>query len=320
MRRQGEDLGVFTLEELRRRHESGELTGGEYIQGEGMPDWQPLDLVLQQGYRVVPPPLPSSVSKGGLNPGVIWLIVAVGVIFFIAFCAYVGINFQRGFQSAVNSNRSRRSLNPSSPEGVAAASKPVTWTTNTLTERDVQKRAREFRIRQWLDGYEKRGRRNPACDAEAEQFIRVYIARNYGGPEATNTLSLEAESDRLAQDPDCTDPLVLTVAADNSLNYLTWSTVSSAPWRRIPGPPTGRIPNCTPRSNSWSFERQPRPRGCAGHFGLEAVAKLFCRRQFHARGPAGNRGNFCQRLGQRFFRKQCRVHLSNRASSRSHRT
>ncbi len=222
MRRQGEDLGVFSLEELRRRRESGELTGGEYIQGEGMSDWQPLDLVLQQGYRIVPPPLPSSVSKGGLSPGIIWLMVAVGVIIFIlfvAYFAYVAVNFQRGFQDAVSSNRSHGSLNQSRPEAEAAARKPVTWTTNTLTAKEVQKKAREFRLRQWLEGYEKRGRRNPASDAEAELFIRVYIARNHGGPEATNKLSLEAESDRLANDPDCTDPLVLTVAADNSLNY-----------------------------------------------------------------------------------------------------
>jgi 3-keto-disaccharide hydrolase len=220
MRRQGEDLGVFTLEDLRQRRESGELTGGEYLQGEGMSDWQPLDLVLQQGYRVVPPPLPLSVSKGGLNPVALWLMIGIAVIFFVAFSAYVGISFQRGYQSAIKSSRSRRELNQSSQEGVAAASKPVTWTTNTLTERDVKKRAREFRRRQWLEGYENRGRRNPASDAAAEQFIRVWIDRNYGGPDATNTLSLEAESDRLAQDPDCTDPLVLTVAADNNIEVF----------------------------------------------------------------------------------------------------
>ena len=74
LRRQGEDLGVFSLEELRRQCESGELTGSEYIQGEGMSDWQPLDLVLQQGYRVIPPPPPSSASRSHSNQGVIWLI------------------------------------------------------------------------------------------------------------------------------------------------------------------------------------------------------------------------------------------------------
>ncbi len=216
MRRQGVDLGVFTLEELRRRRESGELTGGEYIQGEGMPDWQPLDLVLQQGYRVVPPPLPLSVSKGGLNPGAIWLMVVVGVIVFVAFCVFVGLSFQRGYQSAINSARSRRSLNQSRPEAMTAASKPVTWTTNTLTTQDIQKRGREFRIRQWLEGYEKRGRHNPACDAGVAQYLQTWIARNYGGPEATNSISIERVTEQLAADTNCIDPLVLTVVANNS--------------------------------------------------------------------------------------------------------
>lgn len=222
LRRQGEDLGVFSLEELRRRRESGELAGKEYVQGEGRPDWQPLDLVLQQGYRVIPPPLPPSVSKRGLSQGVIWLIVIGGVVFFIlfvTFLAYLMINFQRGYLAAINSAQAKRSLNQSSQEGVSAASKPVTGTTNSLAALDVQKRALEFRIRQWVEGYEKRGRRNPACDAEADRFIRVWLARDYGGPDATNTLSLETESDRLANDPACTDPLVLTAAADKSLNY-----------------------------------------------------------------------------------------------------
>ena len=223
MRRQGEDLGVFSLEELRRRRELGELTGSEYVQGEGRPDWQPLDLVLQQGYRVIPPPLPPSVSSQRTNQGIIWAIVIGGMVFFIllvTFFVYLGINFQRGYRAATNSARVQRNLNGSSAEGVAEASKPVTWTTNTLTMRDFERRGREFRLRQWVAGYEQRGRHNPAVDAEAEQFMRVWIARNYGGPEATNTLSLEAESDRLANNPDCTDPLVLIVAADNSLNYF----------------------------------------------------------------------------------------------------
>jgi len=222
MRRQGEDLGAFSLDELRRRRESGELTGAEYLQGEGMSDWQPLDLVLQQGYRVIPPPLPPSASKGGPSQGIIWLIIASGVIFFIClvgFFAYMAVNFQRGYQAAIRPARTQQRLNQSNPEAVTAARKPVVWTTNTLTAWDVQKRDREFRIRQWLEGYEKQGRRNPASDAEAVQFIRVWIDRNYGGPEATNKMSLETESDRLANDPNCTDPLVLTVAADNSLNY-----------------------------------------------------------------------------------------------------
>ncbi|MGA9780166.1 MAG: hypothetical protein ACLPRE_01765 [Limisphaerales bacterium] len=223
MRRQGEDLGVYSLDELRRRRQAGELTGTEYIQEEGRSDWQPLDLVLQQGYRVIPPPLPRSAPRSGPGQGVVWVIIAGAGIFFVLFVTfffYLALNFQRGFQASINSSRAHRSLNQSSTEGVAVASRPVPWTPNTLTERDVQKRAREFRIRQWVEGYEKRGQRNPACDAEADQFIRVFIARNYGGPEATNQLSLKAESDRLALNPNCTDPLLLTVVADNNIEVF----------------------------------------------------------------------------------------------------
>jgi hypothetical protein len=127
---------------------------------------------------------------------------------------------QRGLQTTIRSGQAQRSFDQSSTEGVAVASQPVIWTTNTLTERDVENRAREFRIRQWLEGYEKQGQRNPVCDAEADQFIRVWIARYYGGPEATNRLSLETESDKLALDPNCTDPLLLTVVADNNIEVF----------------------------------------------------------------------------------------------------
>jgi len=108
VRRRGDDLGVFSLDELRQQRESGGLTGDEYVQGEGMSDWQPLELVLQQGYRVVPPPLPSSVSKGGLSQGVIWLMIGGGIFFFIIFVSaftYSILGFQRGFQGAINSSR-----------------------------------------------------------------------------------------------------------------------------------------------------------------------------------------------------------------------
>ena len=223
MRRQGEDLGVFSLEELRRRREGGEVTGSEYVQEEGRSDWQPLDLVLQQGYRVVPPPLPSSVSKARMNPALVWSLVGGGVFLLICFVTaviFVAIGFERGLQSAIRSSRTQRGPGASSSEGVAAARKPVTWTTNTLTGRDFDKRARAFRIQLWLGGYEKHGRQNPARDAEVEQFIRVWIDRTYNGPEATNALSLEDQGTRLANDPKCTDPLVLTVAAENSVEIF----------------------------------------------------------------------------------------------------
>lgn len=221
VRRQGENLGLFSLEELRNRRTTGEFTGAEYIQDENRSDWQPLDLVLQQGYRVTPPPLPPAVSRGGPSQTAIGLIIGGGVILF-AVMVFLNVKNQKIFLSGLNQPGSPRHFNDTRSQAVvvAAAAKPVLWTTNTLTEAEVSQRAREFRIRQWLEGYDQRGRRNPAVDKEAEQFIRVWIARNYGGAEATNDLSLPAESDRLANDPDVTDPLVLTIAADNSLNVF----------------------------------------------------------------------------------------------------
>ncbi|HEX7617561.1 MAG TPA: DUF4339 domain-containing protein [Verrucomicrobiae bacterium] len=219
VRRQGENLGAFSLEELHRRRDAGELTGGEYVQAEGMPDWQPLDLVLQRGYSTPPPLPPSAPNSREPSPVLVWAAIVLGAIFFVvAFVLFVR-NVQKVSATAIRQSQVGN-LNQPRPQAIAAASKPVVWTTNTLTQTDANKRAREFRLRQWLEGYEKRGQHQPALDAEAEQFIRVWIARNYGGPEETNTLSLSDESDKLAGDPRCTDPLVLTVAADESLNYF----------------------------------------------------------------------------------------------------
>src|ERR1700722_3613077 len=217
--RQGENLGVFSLEELRSRREAGEFTGAEYLQGEGMSDWQPLDLVLEQGYRVAPPPLPSSISQGGPSQTAIWVMIGGGGIL-CAVLVFLAGKAQQGVLSVLNRTGSQRIFNEPRPQAAAAASKPVLWTTNTLTVADATKRGREFRVRQWLDGYEKRGQRNPECDAEIVQFLQTWLARNYGGAAATNKMVIEEESDKLAADTNCTDPLVLTIIADNSLNHF----------------------------------------------------------------------------------------------------
>lgn len=223
VRRQGESLGVFSLEELRRRRQAGELSGNEYVQGEGMADWQPLDLVLQQGYRLVPPPLPAQMRQNQPNQALIWTGIIGGVILCVTVLIILGIlvsKFQRAAFPITSPAHQNTALEESNPEAVSIASRPIVWTTNTLTYVDQEKRAREFRIRQWVEGYEKRGERNAECDSKADLFIRTYIARNYGGQEATNSMSLADESDKLANDPNCTDAIVLTVAGDENLNVF----------------------------------------------------------------------------------------------------
>lgn len=80
---------------------------------------------------------------------------------------------------------------------------------------EVQKREREFRVRQYVEGYQLRGERNPECDVLAQQFLTNWIGSNYGGTVDTNLPSLAELGDRLASDPACQDPLMLTVAAVN---------------------------------------------------------------------------------------------------------
>lgn len=223
VRRQGQSLGVFPLEELRRRRQAGEFTGGEYVQGEGMVDWQPLDLVLQQGYRLTPPPLPANVRRNQPNSALIWTSIVGGAVLIFAVVLAFGVlisKIQKDVLPFPSQPRQNIALNESNPGALAIASRPIVWTTNTLTSAIVQKQFREFRIRQWVDGYEERGERHAKCDAEADLFIRTYVDRNYGGPEATNSMSLEDESDKLANDPNCTDPLVLTVAGDENVNLF----------------------------------------------------------------------------------------------------
>ena len=84
VRRQGQALGIFSPEELRRRRETGELSGNDYVRTGEASDWQPLDLVLAQGYRVTPPPLPSAVSTQRSQP-VIWFIVIAGIVLSVVF-------------------------------------------------------------------------------------------------------------------------------------------------------------------------------------------------------------------------------------------
>jgi hypothetical protein len=90
--------------------------------------------------------------------------------------------------------------------------------TKTPTEKDVRARFREFDLRQWFEGYQKRAAHGTAPDPATEEFIRVHIDRIDGGPKAASPLSLEAESIRLTHDP-ATDPLVLTLAAANTPNW-----------------------------------------------------------------------------------------------------
>ena len=181
-----------------------------------MSDWQPLDWVLQHN-AVGTTPLPSQSGSDPKSRTNIALIVAVivGSVLFLLITVAVGIFAVRFVMHPQFTSHHARQRD--SETAVALAGKPVVWTTNTLTAADVQKKGGEFRVRQYLEGYEQRGQRNMSYDSKAIGLIKNWIASNYGGTIDTNLPSLSQLSDELANDPQCNDPLVLTVAAVNTV-------------------------------------------------------------------------------------------------------
>jgi len=124
-----------------------------------------------------PPPIPAAALKPKSNRLLIGLLVTAGVVVFVAFAGFIASKFVQGFRRGLQA--SRRTA-PS--EAVDVASKPVSTLTNSLTEEAVRKRAREFRVRQYVDGYRKNGQHTAAWDREASQLMESWIAFNYGGP------------------------------------------------------------------------------------------------------------------------------------------
>ena len=222
LHREGRNEGVFPLEELRRRRQIGELNGSEHVWCEGMADWQLLDSVLgtsAPAYRAPsPPPLAGPSPCQPRSHGVKWWVIAAIAVFVVLVIAgvIVGLWFRTKLLPAVN-QAITQAVTPTAQTAIDAASAPVTWTTNTQTEADVQKRHREFRVRQWLEGYQERGDRTEPCDGDAVDYLKAWISRTYGGDADANPLSISEWSDNLANNPTCTDPLILTMTGVNSI-------------------------------------------------------------------------------------------------------
>lgn len=174
-----------------------------------MTDWQPLDRVL--GLGAVPG------SKSNKNTVLVGLAVAVCVCFVLV-TATVGF-FASKFILSQSRIGEKAGKEYSGESAVDLAGKPVTWNTNSPTCADTQKQNREFFLKQFLDGYEKHGVRNPACDPQSIQLIQTWVAEKYGPTVETNSLSAVMLADDLATNPACTDPIVLTVAGINSVEW-----------------------------------------------------------------------------------------------------
>jgi hypothetical protein len=209
----GRDAGEFSLEELRRRRRAGELAGTEFVWRPGMDDWQTLDAILQSMPPKSPPPIPALARRpvANRNPRLIWLwmIICVFGAIAIARIGYVATRVVRQVQ--------RVQRRASGTEGVPSAVKPINTNINTRTEADATKRKREFRVRQWIQGYKERGDHTQPYDADAALFLQAWVAENYGGPNPAKTQSAEELANKLAANPSCNDPLILAAAAATSI-------------------------------------------------------------------------------------------------------
>ena len=66
-------------------------------------------------------------------------------------------------------------------------------------------------MRQWVEGYEQRGKRDTPCDADAVLMLKAWLAEQYGNDDETNLPAVGPLVEKLAAQADCDDPLLLTM-------------------------------------------------------------------------------------------------------------
>ncbi|MDB6031220.1 MAG: hypothetical protein JWM16_1558 [Verrucomicrobiales bacterium] len=208
----GQELGVFVIEELRRRRQSGELSGAELLWKEGMQDWQTLDSVLAGAGMAAPgaaspPPIPVAQKSRPRKP-LVWALAGLGVLMIagLLVAGFLGFRFYKRIQ---------RTVLLSNQDATDVASRQVTVRSTSLTEADSLKRAKAFRIRQWVNGYQERGDHSIPCHEEVEKMLTLWIESTYG-TAPTNEPPLEQICDRLAASARCNDPLVLSILGANA--------------------------------------------------------------------------------------------------------
>jgi hypothetical protein len=181
-----------------------------------MEKWQTLDSVLQSTHvSSDPPTLPGAIQPQQPRPrrSIAWIVALVIAIFVIGSAALV-------FVSVTTFKRLRlaRQQAASSQAGVEPASAPIPVSPKTSTQKEVNARAKAFRTRQYIDGYKERGHRASSFDSDAVNFLKSWIAQNYGENESeTNHVSFRELADSLAGNAACDDPLILTLTGVSSI-------------------------------------------------------------------------------------------------------
>jgi hypothetical protein len=214
LNRQGTSLGVFTLEELRVRRQTGELDGTELVWMEGMAQWQPLDLILNN--PALPPKTPPKASAPSVATGIIVFIVLAG----IGLAVLVGYNLVNRLKKQKSVLAQAFTSRNEGDSGVDIASRPIVIPSGSRTEAIVRKRARAFRERQWLEGYRLRGNHAQPCDAQAVEFLNAWLKGEHSDVPGTNLAFARQLGDKIADNRACNEPLILSIAGAESIEVF----------------------------------------------------------------------------------------------------
>ncbi len=197
LNRNGESLGVFPLDELRRKRGAGELTGNELVWCQGMANWEPLDFVLRREKK----------ERRRVPVWVIWLLAGGGAVMAAVTMGGILLVYKVKEQLAVWESEFSHAV----VEGVELAG-PVAVEPETRTVREVNELGRDFRRRHYLEGYERDGERGHACDADSVVFLQAWLAFHFGGEWPEMELS-HWDLGRKVANSTCADPLVLAIAS-----------------------------------------------------------------------------------------------------------
>src|ERR1039458_9558575 len=134
LHQQGQTDGVFPLEELRRRRQAGELAGTELVWCRGMAEWQALDTVLQQETPAdSPATLAPAESESKLVPTLMMVAVVFGGVIVLTLIGFLILYGVHGLPPALREAVATAERPRRSTSALAEASKPIKWTTNSLT-------------------------------------------------------------------------------------------------------------------------------------------------------------------------------------------
>ncbi len=238
--RNGQNAGIFPLEELHRRRLAGELSGGDLVWCEGMAVWQMLDSVLWlKGFSLPAnsalPPRPGS-GKSASQRALPWIVAAaaLGLIAIIGIIVVV-IEFAPPAHQQPIAVTPRRYFDP-----VEIAGRRIFGGTNSQTQADALRRVRNLLTREFSDAYRTNGHHDQVWDSDATQFLRAWIDDGYAGP--TNHPPPRTLAGKLVAQRDCNDPLVLCAAGLLSRNmseqrHLLERAVAAFPYSNYPAYP-----------------------------------------------------------------------------------